>query len=378
MAKKLIFDGTSRDIPLKSLNVGDRYVSIDPRIEVENMGALGVPAYAYKNLPIIRMTSEYMSGDKAIEKPVVLAKGTIVSLLTSQTILLDATPTAAGSVSDDEGMVSPTASGTIPQYVKVSDGTIQTVNIDDSYYGYPEEVAALLVPANGGAQADYAYTALDTDSNPFHSLGDTDLSVGANIPVGIVMHDVYLDIRGAYLNLDYQDVVGVAHKGFIVVPYADTNLVDNNLASGGKTFGAAAAGEGYAAIWKKFQHLAFDGSQAPSGGLSGALVGSDVNGRFTPAAVAASVTQARTAQTVGKVLVTDCRFPKELLEERRNYPGSSSTLLTPGSNTAGIPSDLYVFVRDVMTAVDTAPTKTDIKEAIRSGAFGYVRIQLSL
>jgi hypothetical protein len=374
MAKKLIFDGTSRDIPLKSLDVGDRYVSIDPRIEVENMGALGVPAYAYKNLPILRMTTEYMQGDKAIEKPVVLAKGTIVSLLTSQTVLLDATPTAAGAVSDDEGMVSPTASGTIPQYVKVSDGTIQTVNIDDSYYGYPEEVAALLVPANGGAEATYSYTALDTTNNPFHDLGDTDLSVGANIPVGIVMHDVYLDIRGAYLNLDYQDAVGVAHKGFITVPYADTDLVDNSIATGGATW----AVEGYAAIWKKFQHLAFDGSQAPSGGLSGALVVSDSNGRFVPAAAAASVTQALTAQTVGKILVTDCRFPKELLEERRNYPGSSSTLLTPGSNTAGIPSDLYVFVRDVMTAVDTAPSKTDVKEAIRSGAFGYVRIQLSL
>ena len=371
MAKKFIFDGTSRDIPLKSLNVGDRYVSIDPRIEVENMGTLGVPAYAYKNLPIIRMTTEYMSGDKAIEKPIVLTKGTIVSMLTNQTVLSDATPTAAGSVSDAEGMVTPTASGVIPQYEKVSDGTLQTVNIDDSYYGYPEEVAALLVPANGGAEATYAYTALDTTNNPFKDLGDTALSVGANMPMGIVMHDVYLDVRGAYLNLDYQDAVGVAHKGFITIPYADTNLVD---AIGVGTF----AVEGYAAIWKKFQHLAFDGSQAPSGGMSGAALTSDTNGRFVPVAAAASTTQALTVQTVGKVLMTDCRFPKELLEERRQYPGSSSTLLTPGTSTAGIPSDLYVFVRDVMTAVDSAPTKTDIKEAIRSGAFGYVRVQLSL
>ena len=365
MARTLNFDGTSRRIPVKSLDVGDRLVTIAPRIEVDQMETLGLPHYGYKNLPISRIATEFVNKERAQEKPIVLVKGTIVSLLTDQTVVTD-------------GMVNPAASGTIPGYAEVGTdslptGSIVDYSIDDSYFGYDDDVVSLLVPANGGAQSTLSYTALDTSLNPYKSEGDSDLTLAANLPAGIVYHDVYLDERGAHLNYELQDAVGVACAGMIWLPCVDIDKVNNNIASGGKAFGNAAGianattNAGYNAVYKKVAFAAFDSNS--NEGVSGAYLKSDLFGRFVYEGVAAP-----TSQTVGKVVATDSRYPKEIMDEIRTYPG----LQTPNVKTAGIPTDLYVFVKDVMTAVDSTPSATDIRDAIRSGAFGYMRIKLSV
>lgn len=356
MVKKLQFNGTTRDIPAKSLDVGNRTITIDaPRIEVDEYGTLGVPSYAYKYLPLCKIDDRYNSGDRAMERPVVLVKGTIVSFLTDQTVVSD-------------GMVNPAASGEIPQYESVSTGAIVKASIDNDYFGYDDSVNALLVPANGGAQSSLAYSSLDDEFGAWTTSADGDLVLAANIPAGVVYNDVYMDIRGAHLNYELQDVSGVAARGFITLPFVDMDQVSD---FGDSANVGAGTNKGYDAVYKKYAFYSFDGSNNEA--VSGTLVKSDLFGRFVFQSSAANAN--RNVQTVGKVVTTDSRFPKELTDEIRTYPG----LMVPNVKTAGLPTDLYLFVKDVLTATEgSAPTKDDIKDAVRDGAFGYVRVKLDV
>jgi hypothetical protein len=365
MSQNLNFDGTTRNIPQQNLDVGNRNVTTGPVIEIEEMGTLGVPSYAYKNLPILRMSNEYMSGDRAIEKPVVLNKGTIVAVLTTQTITDDGVD--FGEISDSDNLQNPSASGTIPQYESVSDGSIIDVKADESYFGYDDSVTTLVVPANGNSSVTYAGSALDDEYAAWFASSDS-ITIGPNIPMGVVYTDVYADIRGASLNYELQGSVGIAAKGFMTVPFADINFVDANVATGGATMAA----EGYDSVNKKGQFLVLDSSA--NEGISGVRLGSDTNGHFTVESTSPAFTP--TVQTVGKLVAVDNRFPKESMDQIRTYPMGGLNI--PNVRTAGIPAPLYTFVKNVMTAVDSAPEASDVLNAIKSGGFGYARIQFTL
>lgn len=353
MVKKLNFNETSRGIPVQSLDVGDRNIVIDaPNIEITEKGTLGVPAYAYKKLPICKIDKRFDSGQRPLEKPVVLVKGTIVSLLTDQTVVTD-------------GMVNPAASGEIPQYESVITGSIVNASIDDDYFGYDQSVNALLVPANGGEQSELAYSELDNEYGAWTKSTDADLELAANIPAGIVYNDVYMDIRGAALNYELQGVSGIAREGYITLPYVDTDQVANF--GDADNVGTSPANDGYDAVYKKYAFYAFDGSANEA--VSGALVQSDKFGRFVFQANA--IDASANVQTVGKVLTTTSRFPRELTDEIQAFPGHT----LPSRQTKGLPTDLYLFVKDVLTATEASvPTADEIADAVKNGKFGYVRI----
>jgi hypothetical protein len=81
----------------------------------------------------------------------------------------------------------------------------------------------------------------------------------------------------------------------------------------------------------------------------------------------------KTNQTVGKIIEIDNRWPKDGLEDVQTYPRSGM----PGTQTAGMPKFLFDFVYDcIRIGTGTAPTVEGVYNAIRSGAFGVVRIQL--
>ena len=81
-----------------------------------------------------------------------------------------------------------------------------------------------------------------------------------------------------------------------------------------------------------------------------------------------------TAQTVARLVITDSRFPKDMLETVTTYPAS----MMPGTDTAGLPAPLFNFVRDVLieSAYDTTPSLVQILDNVQNGIFGVARLQL--
>lgn len=371
MSRKLKFTGSSRYIPYKALDVGDRLVSIDPRIEIEEIGTLGLPCYAYKYLPLAKIRREYDSGDRGVNRPVTMVAGTIVSLLTDQTVVLDST-----EAEEVLGVAVPSGEAELPVYEHAVTGAVIRQSIDESPYGYDDSVVSLVVPANGGQESVIDYTDLDDEYGAWTGSGDGALTLAANIPAGIVYNDVFMDIRGSYLNYELdQDAVGVARAGYVTIPFVDIDQVSNfadTRTSGYVAYDGLnnAENRGYKAVYRKYAFLYFDGNAGE--GVSGVPVKSDLYGRFIPQDADANF--APTVQTIGKILATDSRFPKELVDEVRHYP-QMKTL--PGIKNKGIPTDLYMFVKDSLeAATETAADASDIIEAIQSGAFGYVRIHL--
>jgi hypothetical protein len=100
----------------------------------------------------------------------------------------------------------------------------------------------------------------------------------------------------------------------------------------------------------------------------GSLIASDLTGNYK------IQDDARTAQTVGKLLGIDNRFPKAMLDEVQTYPGSRM----PGTQTAGLPSFLFEFVNACETLKSDAPTIEETINLVRAGTYGIARIQLSV
>lgn len=358
-SKQLNFNDKIRRIPQKQLGADALSQGlIMVKLQVIDMEYSGVFGYPYKYLPVMSVTSEKPSemGTTFGKEGIVLPKGTIVSLLTNQT-----------TVATYESAIPPiTGSGTIPQFKdQLDNGNLVLTSIDDTYFGYEDSVTALLVPANGGAQSTFKYTALDDDIGLWSKTGDANLVLSANIPIGIVVEPVYQDIRGAYLNYQTHDAVSPIIGGRIDVPYVDTHKVD----FGEPADVNAGTDSGYYRLWRKWQFFYFDSSTDE--GRSGVPVKSDLYGKFVTESP--TVTTNKTVQTVGRLLTTDSRYPKELSATIQNYPGTQLM----GVNTGGIPTDLYIFAKETLEAASLPYAKADIVHAVQDGAFGFAKIQIS-
>lgn len=326
-------------------------------IDVSESNYPALPCYPHKYLPVNVI-------DNVSDEGIVLVKGTIVSLITNQTQLLSASPS---------GMPVPTTSGTVPTGDDASTATVGdwiTENIDDSFFGYEQSIISLLVPANGGTAAEVRYSTLDDTIGAYTASTLPAMYIGANMPAGIVYQDVYQDIRGLNLNYQMHDTVGIACRGFITVPFVDTNQI---------TFGSSAdtqtatldTASCYYSTYRKYAFFYFDGSN--NGGSSGQVLKSDLLGKFVPEGTSTST--AITAQSVGLLKACDSRFPKDLVGTVQTYPGSQVT----GTDTGGVPSMLYHFAKDVLTvSLGSTPTNAQILDAIQHGKLGLARIALIL
>jgi len=286
------------------------------------------------------------------------------------------------------------------------DGTTALyVGADGSYYGYTRDIIGLLVPANGGTARVITYDADDvaalvpdaSGSKAVVAAGET-YTIPANAPIGVAMYDIYQDIRGAFLNYELYKSYGILAEQFIRIPFVDFGLLrvlgtsvkfvdeDAGTSKSGYKVGAAtidaANDAGYIAAENKYSFLYFDSEQSAAAGLSGQLLKSDLFGNWVPAGAAVDNSDGidldapRTAQTVGRLLGVDTRFPKDLLETVEVPYGHR----VAGTGTEGLPENLFDFINIVLTAggynfngVDAAKAA---KELVQEGAFGYAYIQL--
>ena len=365
--------------------------------------------YPYRYLPIWVI-------DTTLDDGVVIPKGNIVSVLTTKSTQVHL---GFGEIIEGTGIFIG---------IDHTGGAIQA-NIDSNFFGYTDAVAGLLVPANGGVVASGGdtgldqYTSLDTGKTINPTGGGASLvniaagganvdlpyTRSANYPIGIVTGDVYQDIRGANLNYQVWNIWGVKSRGYIELPFvdmwaADTNGNNQNDGLSDALESATAAGKLLSdSVWYPAvaRTHAFLYNPVDSSNLlqPGALLKSDKYGKFIPEwelqsqipaglgqegvtfAMATDATawhaQAHvTNQTVGRLVVTDSRFPKDMLETASTYPGS----LMPGTDTGGLPAPLFNFVRSVLIESTFAPTPTlvQILDNVQNGIFGVARIQLLL
>jgi hypothetical protein len=322
----------------------------------------------YKCLPVVGIDTE-------LEDAIVILKGTILSLVTNKTSLAY----SMQDVSDN---------GTIPVFLdKTNSNAVVTANIDSSYWGYEDAIAGLIVPANGGVASERFYSADDVTVGTFSTSGTlmTTTQVGqsakctipANMPVGVAYTDIYQDIRGRNLNYQIWGPWGVLCDYYIEVPYVDMNS-QSYFASGLLTAADTQIDDlntttcaGYLATYKKYPFMYF--TSASNGGDAGQIVKSDLHGKFVP--VNTNTTGNATVQAIGRIILTDSRWPKDMQELVDTYPGSGM----PGTETGGIPYQLYNFAKDVLEAIASASVSiATIVAAIQAGKFGMAKIQLNI
>lgn len=323
-------------------------------IDVSDSAYPALPSYPHKYLPVNVI-------DNVSDEGIVMVKGTIVSLITNQTSILSASPS---------GIPVPMTSGTIPTANDATSTDWITGNIDDDFFGYEQSIISLLVPANGGTASQLPYSTLDNSTGAYTTSTLPALYLGANMPAGVVFQDIYQDIRGLNLNYQMHDSYAISCRGFITVPFVDTNQI---------TFGTTAdvipATEDttscYYAVYRKYAFFYFDGTN--NGGSCGQVLTSDLYGKFVPQGT--GTTTAITAQSVGLLKACDSRFPKDIVGTVQTYPGSQVT----GTDTAGLPAMLYHFAKTVLTvSLAATPTNAQILDAVQHGKLGLARIALIL
>lgn len=338
----------------------------------------------YKYLPALFQDTE-------TDDWVVIPKGRIVSALTNQNASGAASsgtmPGASGG-----GWFDPLSSGTMYIFddATTTASSFVTIDVNDEYWGIVPGVVGMLVPANGGIAAAYIYTTNDVSVgtiNPADGFtadeGDT-ITVPANHPIGVVTGDVYQDIRGYNLNYDMWDLWGILCDWYVEVPYADATFGAAGFATAyGNGTLPTTADLGYWEVNKRHSFFYFDSSldsDLPIA-LAGTLIGPDMYGHYIPLRhVTAQDTtvydfeEPMTAQCVGRLMVTDSRYPKDMLDMVDNYPGSG----VDGTETGGIPENLYTFTHDALKAMGSGHTIQDVVDGIQAGTYGMARIQLNI
>ena len=377
---------TTRVTPVRAMP--SKYDTSKLRRELEQGDAGGMRPvgafYPWKYLPVQFQDTE--TGDW-----LVLVKGRIVSLITNQTLAASGETNTATGISG--GIPDITSSGTILVYndATTAAATFTALNIDDSYWGYHDSAAGLLVPANAGVAARYTYSADDAtagttkpDTTLVAQNGDT-VNLPANIPAGIVFTDVFQDIRGKNLNYDlWASIYGILCDGLIVAPFCDygdttpqstATFAATIVASTSSASGISATDDaGYNAVYRKHTFFYFDSTADVMSGQSGKALRADSYGQFVAQGTEASMTRttAATEQTIGHLLYTDSRYPKDGIESVDTY--YSSGLM--GTETGGLPALLYNFAYDAMGGMSLTRSISEVVDMVQAGVFGLAYIQI--
>lgn len=372
----LNFNARSSNLPIRRRPSRLAESSIRPNILTSPGITADRPFPPYKYLPV-------MFQDVSTQDWTVLLKGSIVSLLTNQS----ADPKFATAT--DLSLLEIDNSGEI--YIGLNaGGTMTSVNVDSSYWGYEDSMAGLLVPANGGSAIGYPYTTDDVTAQTITVSGayvtvanvavGVTLPIAANKPVGVLYQDVYADIDGKWLNYELQNKAqwGMIYDHVIEVPYVDnyklynTANIEGNIITAkyaiDTTLGAGA--NMYDALRRK--HAFLWASYSSQRALApGSLLKADLYGKYTLFTDESS----GESQVVGKLICTDSRFPKSKLEYVDTYYGSGMA----GTETGGLPSYLFTFVYDLLVASGITPTIKQCVDVVWAGAVGiaYINVQVA-
>jgi len=368
----LNFNPTSRQVPIRARL--DKYAEsrLRPNILTSDGITSDLPFPPYVSLPVAFQ-------DVTTKDWVVILKGTIVTALTNASV-----DPECGDLSGIYRIGDPDLSGVVHIGLGI-DGTMRDVYIDSTYWGYEEYIAGLMVPCNGGAASNWPYTTDDVGQTIAVSgalITTTNVSDGwtmplvANYPLGVAYQDVYQDIEGRYLNyeLHNKSMFGVVYDHVIEIPYVNLNEWDGleDLVLNGKTFSPADvntpnANDLYGDVYRKHAFAYFTDELTMQPGM---WLKSDAFGKF----MTFSEDSSGENQLVGKIVVTDTRFPKGALEYVDTFPGSR----VPGTDTGGLPYILFSFVYDLLVAAGLTPSIKNCVKVVQGSAVGMITINLQV
>lgn len=331
------------------------------------------------NLPIRRADSRYLTSK--IRGLLEVSDGE----RPAETFLPDpALPISFLDVELQDGVVIP--KGTIVSGVKLANASTKYANLanptatsNDDYYGYPDNVQTLLVPANGSGANGYltygsddvgrtivagaALTAANSNHSNYdptadQSAGGSQYTLTANNPIGYAYMDVYQDQRGNLLNWEPLNLLrGVLTDYYIELVFISDSHITVNADKSLPT----ANFDKYHAV-RRMGGMLY--GQPDGGGSIGAIVRADVLGMTV-----APVTVPGVDQRVGRVISYDFRWPKDMQAYVETYPGSEM----PGTETGGIPSHIYW-----PATLGLGLTLAQLQAAITARQIGTVRILVDL
>ena len=329
MSSDLFYNPTGHSFtgkqPMKSVEKLSYLNSIEDLYRYNGAESIGA-YYPVRTLPSIDI-------DMDAEWPIVMPAGCIVSVL-------NIADTNAYDVDHDAAGIRATGL----QYVSIG---VDDVALEKSInYMYPKDIAGLIVPCNGGVETDDSYTAncgtygILTLSGEVAEVASDVFTRTANVPVGIVNHRVFADMRLRYLNYDARqgsNADTIALGGVISIPA---------IAIFGAGVTATVLAAVRTAVNAKHQYLWVTGaSKAACDALvyNGSQVISDPYGRFTNAAAADASDR---VQIFGRVVETRTRVPWAMDEIIDSVPGSGMK----GTDTGGFTARLYNFITSILAS----------------------------
>lgn len=269
------------------------------------------------------------------ETPIVMCPGTIVSVIPIND---------ARAYTADSAYAGILANGI--QNVSIgTDGTTLTKSID---YMYAKSVSGLITPANGGTETSDSYTDNCGKYGIITLSGEAATSTSeayvrtANVPMGIVLSNVYADIRERYLNYEPRQANqghAVSRAGTLTIPYVGVYGGSSGDRTTVLTQIRASLNPKHVYAWFNESDLATINARV----ASGAFLQPDTVGKFTYSASA-------DAQRFAKVLETRNRGPLDMDPMIDTLGGSGMK----GTDTAGLRAREYDFVKKVLSCSTVA------------------------
>jgi hypothetical protein len=364
-----------------------------------------VPYMPFRFLPAL----QYFDTVNRMREGIVLLKGTICSAVN---VLETLNAPITGGGPTDNGNQEVWNNGQAWPLFQDRLGAPVSSTLEYSVNGYGSDIHSLLVPATGPAYAamtdvDYTATVYDSDMGrlrPDGTLmvaGDV-LEIPVNIPVGIVMDDIYVDYRGQFLNYHTEGklLTNLYKQAEIVYPYLDlsalldsrnayfaANVVWNNPAPG-ETEIKPTLDKKFRYFWGYATTLTVGETTYTQNMIDGAKIISDEHGNPTVYTREYANIQAPAAtellhdidwvktQIIGTLDGLNPKQPHSLNDLTDTMLGSGMT----GTDTAGIEAELFWFVYWVMALANPSATigREDIKTACRKGHFGFATIWLNV
>jgi len=427
----------SRNIPAKRRPSKYAESQIRPNILTSPGIFADRPFPPYKYLPV-------MFKDVTTEDFVVILKGTIVSCLSNMSSDPKYNFTDEAGLSGKFDLMTPSGcadEGHINIGLGANN-VMRTAGVDSSYWGYEDSQAGLLVPCNGGWDSQLVYTTDDvtaqtitvsgTEVTTTNVTNEYTVPLEANFPIGVTYQDVYADIEGKWLNYNLNPKAswGVVFDHVIAIPYVDNyQLIHGEGAHPSWTRNCYVNDQNFDLSWPwqvdgtytgahnvyeslrrefAFLYSPIISDYLEEGTLTdetallykmlrpGSALVSDRFGKFvlmdcwsTDDIATAELRGPRDAlkfyfcapyHLVGKLVTTDCRFPKSRLDTVDTYPGSGLT----GTETGGIDYHLFQFAYTILTACIAAngltavPTIENVVDFIQCGTVGMAYINLQV
>jgi len=389
--KSLLYTATGKylNIDQKDMAAILRYDDVKWGFEVSEGERPADPIVPHKATPTMRIIKD----SSLMRRPIVIPLETIISALPvmSQSFYQSGLAVVSGSAPvpvSGETTANSLAAGEVALGMGHDAATLLKAPIDDQVEAYGKINLAAII-ANGGTAVSDRYHLYDYQGAGYEdevvrydesgtAIDANSLFVrGANIPIGVVTEDIFIDDIGSSLNFTtnkFQKFSSFLTDWYVEVPYVvkgynlaalKDNTTDGTV--GGDWY--ATAGAAYKAIQALGMPVMWTDTLANLQVGLGKFVKPDFNGKY----VLDNSATNKTIQHVGRLTSIDNKFPKDLEDLVMVVPDTK----VGGTDTYGLPFRLFLLAWTILKNTGVSiPTFAQIVGLVNDGYVGMARINL--